>query len=51
MLRRAPVSPSKFEQATGIAVAQFFGVLGAERQRLQSFGARQVFGERVIDRE
>ena len=44
-------SPSDLEQATGIGVQQFLGVLRAERQRLQPFGAGQIFGEWVIDRE
>ena len=44
-------SPSELEQAASINVQQFLSVLGAERQRLQPFGAGPVFGERVIDRE
>ena len=40
---------SELEKAAGIAVQQFLCVFGAERQRLQPFGAGRVFGERVID--
>src|ERR1700726_2560625 len=42
---------SELKQAAGVAVQQFLCVFGAERQRLQPFGAGRVFGERVIDRE